>query len=371
MSRVEDVFRWVSVDRESVVTLEAQLSRQVVMLIASGQLGPGDRLPPLRDLADRLGVNQLTVRAAYRRLEDQGLIQLERGKGTTVVSDGLVELAADRRDNRSFTIGVILPAFVPFYVPVFRGMRGAQAAAGDPSQLLIGDAGNDPTAALTYLRQLVARDVDGVIVVSQHFDALAAVDRTLLPPLVFGDAPGSPAPSYLYDLDPVEQAVAHLADEGRDTVTFLNPGDRYPPSREVAKAIERGWRRTGRSASGLEVLELGDWLGASAADAVAGLVAADALPAAIITAAENQALEVVRTLRAASVAVPGEVAVVGVGGGDMATLIDPPLTTVDFPAVELGALLMETLLEQIDGRPVPPETRLDTELSIRGTCGPH
>jgi DNA-binding transcriptional regulator YhcF (GntR family) len=61
-----------------------QLRRQLVELIGSGTPAPGDRLPPLRQLAADLGLAVGTVARAYRELEAAGLVTSRRGGGTRV-----------------------------------------------------------------------------------------------------------------------------------------------------------------------------------------------------------------------------------------------------------------------------------------------
>jgi GntR family transcriptional regulator len=73
-----------------------QLRRQLAELIAAGQLGPGDRLPPLRQLAGDLGVAVGTVARSYRELEQDGLLISRRGGGTRVTETGRGS-ATDRR----------------------------------------------------------------------------------------------------------------------------------------------------------------------------------------------------------------------------------------------------------------------------------
>jgi DNA-binding transcriptional regulator YhcF (GntR family) len=74
----------LSVDRNDDLPLATQLAWKLKALIASGHLGPGARLPGVRDLADLAGVNANTVRAVYARLDQQGLIHSEHGRGTFV-----------------------------------------------------------------------------------------------------------------------------------------------------------------------------------------------------------------------------------------------------------------------------------------------
>ena len=57
-------------------------------MIFSGELGPGDRLPPGRDLAARLGISIVTLRVALKSLEAAGYIVTSRGaRGGSSVSD--------------------------------------------------------------------------------------------------------------------------------------------------------------------------------------------------------------------------------------------------------------------------------------------
>ncbi|MGH9212740.1 MAG: FadR/GntR family transcriptional regulator [Acidimicrobiales bacterium] len=53
-------------------------------MLSDGRLGPGDRLPAERDLAERLGVGRNSIREALRELEMLGLVEARRGAGTFV-----------------------------------------------------------------------------------------------------------------------------------------------------------------------------------------------------------------------------------------------------------------------------------------------
>lgn len=74
-----------------------QLRRQLADLITSGQLAPGDRLPPLRQLAGDLGLAVGTVARTYRELEQEGLLTSSRGGGTRVSSLGTPPATTRRR----------------------------------------------------------------------------------------------------------------------------------------------------------------------------------------------------------------------------------------------------------------------------------
>lgn len=61
-----------------------QLRRQLADLIGSGVLAPGDRLPPVRQLAADLRLAAGTVARTYRELEQAGYVRSRRGGGTRV-----------------------------------------------------------------------------------------------------------------------------------------------------------------------------------------------------------------------------------------------------------------------------------------------
>jgi DNA-binding transcriptional regulator YhcF (GntR family) len=76
-----------SVDQSSELPVGAQLLWQLRSFIRIGDAGAGERLPSVRELAERCGVNVNTVRAVYRRLEAEGLLSSRQGAGT-FVADG-------------------------------------------------------------------------------------------------------------------------------------------------------------------------------------------------------------------------------------------------------------------------------------------
>src|SRR5437868_12015841 len=75
----------VKVNRTEPSPLHDQVAAAIRRAIADGEAGPGERLPPARDLAAVLGVNANTVFRALRLLRDEGLLEFRRGRGITVV----------------------------------------------------------------------------------------------------------------------------------------------------------------------------------------------------------------------------------------------------------------------------------------------
>lgn len=73
-----------TIDISSSVAVYVQIENHVQFAISSGHLQPGDQLPSVRELSERLDVNPNTVAKAYRDLEVMGLLFTRRGMGVFV-----------------------------------------------------------------------------------------------------------------------------------------------------------------------------------------------------------------------------------------------------------------------------------------------
>lgn len=87
--------RFQSIQRERV---SDRVAREILRLIASGDLAPGERLPGERQLAELMDVSRVSVRAALQQLKTQGFVRAVQGGGTRIVASpdpidaGLTEL---------------------------------------------------------------------------------------------------------------------------------------------------------------------------------------------------------------------------------------------------------------------------------------
>src|SRR5262245_47437181 len=74
----------LTVDSTSATPVYRQIVEQIRYLVEGGGLRPGDRLPPVRQLADSLAVNRNTVAKAYAMLREMKLIETRGASGTTI-----------------------------------------------------------------------------------------------------------------------------------------------------------------------------------------------------------------------------------------------------------------------------------------------
>lgn len=109
----------IELDLNSSTPIYVQLRNQIVMGIGRGELKLGESLPTVRQLAQDIGVNTMTVNKAYQILKTEGYIKIDRRHGA-IVSDNidmdivfreklenelellLAEAAINRMDKRDF-----------------------------------------------------------------------------------------------------------------------------------------------------------------------------------------------------------------------------------------------------------------------------
>src|SRR5580693_5051689 len=92
-------------DGDSPTPLYLQVAAELRREIAEGEVEPGGRLPPARDMAAVLGVNHNTMFRALRHLRDEGLLEFQRGRGITVAGEapGLSQVVARCRELLGFS----------------------------------------------------------------------------------------------------------------------------------------------------------------------------------------------------------------------------------------------------------------------------
>ena len=77
----------VHVDNRSMVPVFEQLRSQIERLIVSGQLHAGTKLPPIRELANDLGLARGTVQKVYDTLSREGFVKTAGRHGTLVLDN--------------------------------------------------------------------------------------------------------------------------------------------------------------------------------------------------------------------------------------------------------------------------------------------
>jgi DNA-binding transcriptional MocR family regulator len=177
-------------------TRAGEISASVEAAIRAGALAPGESLPPVRRLADHLGVSPTTVAAAYRDLQTRGLVTASGRRGTRVSPRPPVRHlapAAVPPGVRNLVDGNPDGAYLPDLGPALSRLAPARRLYGEPA--------NDPEL-LSLAAGLFAADgisPDFLLVVG---GALDGIERTLIAHLRPGDRVAVEDPGYpaVFDL---------------------------------------------------------------------------------------------------------------------------------------------------------------------------
>src|SRR5690606_6194277 len=112
----------------------AEIAASVRALIERGDLAPRDALPPVRALAERLGVNRNTTVAAYRLLASSGLVESHGRAGTRVAAAELGAAEGSSPDTSLADVGAGNPdpRFIPDPQAALSALAGRPVLYGAP-----------------------------------------------------------------------------------------------------------------------------------------------------------------------------------------------------------------------------------------------
>jgi GntR family transcriptional regulator of arabinose operon len=342
--------------------------------IASGQYGPGDRLPSESELVKTFGASRPTVNRALRELQLTGVIERRAGSGSYVQADAAAH---------GFTFGLLIPELgrTEIFEPMCRGM--AEAQHGSQHVLLwgssLGDEVNMEQQAAQACRQLAARKVSGVFFapleltprrdiinqqIAEVFDkagiAVILLDRDLVP---------YPERSR-YDLVGIDNRRAgytitsHLIRCGSRRVVFLG----RPGSAPTVDARIAGYREAMADAQ----MNLQPSVCRIEPDDLAHVreVLTRLDPEGIVCANDFTAAKLLKTLNDLGVSVPDEVRMAGIDDVKYASLLSVPLTTIHQPCADMGAIAVNSMLERLRHPNLPArDILLNFHLVIRDSCG--
>ncbi|MEV6283854.1 LacI family DNA-binding transcriptional regulator [Kribbella sp. NPDC051770] len=261
-------------------------------------------------------------------------------------------VAKSLRIQRTKSVGfLVVDISNPYYPTVVQAVHDGLADQGYVS--LIGITYGEPAAEEMLLRDMVARNVDGIII--QPMSLTPAEIRRIVGPLplvLISDHEGELYADRVQtnDCEGIAAAVRHLSDRGIREAGFISgPEGRSPGTLRLASF------RAAAQALGVTVAE--EWIDhvpftrAGGLEAGRRLLALPNRPRAIICANDIIAVGLIDAAREAGLSLPDDLAVIGFDDIDTANLITPHLTTVVNPARDVGAACARALLRRIERGP--------------------
>ncbi|MEX2534521.1 MAG: LacI family DNA-binding transcriptional regulator [Trueperaceae bacterium] len=306
----------------------------------------------IADVAKRAGVSVGTVSRVLNNAENCGMdVRLRVREAIDALGYTPNHAARSLKRRLTMQVALVVPDLAnPVYTQMAVGVQGEAAAAG--YHLTLVNSGGDWAEERLALQGLEERQVDGAIFcslkVTQGFIRSVTVHAGSV--CVIGGLPLD-CPVDNVRLDSVrgaELAVEHLLGSGRRTVAFINGTSGTVPH----DTRNRGYRQA-LAEAGIEydgrLVASGDFTMVSGYEAVDRLRAQGLEFDALFCANDTMALGAMRRLQELKIAVPEQVAVVGMDDIEAARMSTPTLTTVSLLARERGRIACEMLLRRLTG----------------------
>jgi LacI family transcriptional regulator len=281
------------------------------------------------------------------------------------------DLAKSLVRGRSFTVGVVTSdGFGRFTTPMVTGIE--EALGTEEIAVFLCNAQGDPERERRYVRSLLEKHVDGIIVAGRRTDPRPRLDTgTNRVPVLYAYSQADPGVLCLLPDDEQGGYVAtrHLLDQGRRHLIHITGPERFEAVRLRLAGMRTALAEEGLGLGPTSVLT-GPWDESWGRDAVNRLLDSKESFDAIFCGSDQIARGVCDALREHQVKVPEEVAVVGFDNWDVvAAATRPPLTTVDMNLGELGRLAGTRLVEIIGGARHTGVIRLPCSLVVRESSG--
>jgi LacI family transcriptional regulator len=261
----------------------------------------------------------------------------------------------------------------PFFQDVLVGLKHGIGSRGYDVLLFATEQPGSSDGAHSYLRRARHHHVDGIVLMGvDRLDPEVAKLLDAEIPLIGVDLDVTGATATYVASDNVggaRLAVRHLHGLGhRRIATIAGPQDSKP-------GIDRllGFHAE-LQALGIESISqyerIGDWYSESGEQSMQALLALPEPPTAVFAASDLMAVGAMKAAREAGLSVPDDLAVVGFDDIQLASLIDPALTTIRQDKVGLGRAAAWALLKQIENPELTSAAlTLPVELVVRASSG--
>jgi DNA-binding LacI/PurR family transcriptional regulator len=327
----------------------------------------------VKHVAERAGVSTATVSRVL-----SGLSGVREPLRTKVVEAARQlgyqpnRAARDLRARSSRTIGVLIPDIEnPFFTTVVRGIEETLQATG--YTLLLANYNEEPAREATQLRTFRAEGIGGLIFAASREPAALyqqlADSGLVMVAVSRAHAKLGVDQVTVANRAGAQSAIAHLIGLGHSRIAMITGPPEFNTARERQQGYEQALRDAGLGVDEKLIVHC-DFRHASGYDAMRRLLDAPSRPTAVFPASNLLTLGALQAIHERNLDIPGEISIIGFDEMAWAMSLRPPLTTVAQPALEVGRMAAELLLDRIR-KPDQPrkEVVLETRLIVRASCG--
>lgn len=314
----------------------------------------------IADIAARAGVSKTTVsRVLNGRPDlDQGTAARVRAvieKLDYVPSSGAVGLAR----GRTGVVGVLLPSVAwPWMGEVLQGVIDTIEAAAHGVMLFTCTRGDE--SMRRFSSQVSARSFDALVVIEPEgtLDYIAGLHVQGLPVVMIDDRGNHARPTSVFhsgfpsvattNLEGAAAAARHLLERGRHHPVVLRGSMKYGCTSERLEGFAEIYATAGLPVDPARVVD-GQFSIAGGRAAIHALLETASSFDAVFAHNDLSAAGALRGLRAAGLAVPRDVSVIGFDDVPLTEVTEPPLTSVHQPRREMGVAAAAMVLAHVNG----------------------
>jgi LacI family transcriptional regulator len=327
------------------------------------------------DLAARLNVSIATV---SRALKDDPVVSKKTKKKIFDLAEEMGyrynHFARNLREQRTYTIGVIVPRLNSYFMStVIAGIESVANTEG--YTLIISQSSELVSKEIASAKTMFNNRVDGVLVSLaydtediSHFEQF--IKKNI--PLIFFDrvAEHPECTNVLIDnRKSAYEATSHLIAQGCKRIVHITA----TPKRNVYVDRLGGYKQALAdhqlpfNEQDVLINNLSQEAGAQAAGIILQM---DPLPDAIFATNDNCAVGCLMALKKAGIRIPQDIAIVGFNNDPVSAVVEPNLTTINYPGYKMGEMAAASLinhLNQVNSMSATNTILLRSELIIRAS----
>jgi len=341
-----------------------QLRHERIAVILKAEIrrnySPGDRLPSISALARQFGVSDITLRNALLSMQQEGLIEVQHGRGT-FVSEGSA-------DTRSIAVycdwDLSDPHMSPVFLQLIQRVTNRLQERGLPARSYIGQTpASGATVGLScpaFISDLKEQRIKAVVLLAtpMHDQWKPMVEADAIPVLGMGFRGVSnwhePHRVDLNYQGMVETAVAHVAQHGHRRVACLGFTNQQDGDDTATSSVESLCRRA-CEAAGLDLRD--DWIrfdvtygqsGAAEASLRKAWDAHDDKPDALLVMDDNLCAEATSFISSLDINVPDDLMVVVETNNRIPMYFPFPVTRIEFDVDQIADTFVDTIMQLMD-----------------------
>jgi LacI family transcriptional regulator len=336
-----------------------------------GVIKRGVQLATIKDVAEKSGVSTSTVSHVINNTrfvtEETRLSVLKAIDELNYYRD---VRARGLATGKTHIIGLIVSDITnPFFPELIRGAETLATQQG--YDVFLCNTDYDPERTSSLVRRLIEKKVDGAIIMTTEMEyaLIASLTSKKIPVVLLDWGITDILVSNIKENfhKGIGEAIDHLVQLGHRNIAFISG----PLNMKTAKTRRDAFLsliKKYTSAVEEPIIVEGDWKISGGELAAEKILNTPNHPTAILASNDLMAIGAMRKIKEVGLQIPKDISIIGLDDIFLASVVDPPLTTINLPRYEIGKIawnMLNYLMQNKDE--IGKEEIVDTNLTVRGT----